>query len=312
MQALPLSSLVAVFAGFLVVVLLILRAIPDNSTMNRRLKRVSQKAADSVGKHAGGSGKSKVSLVDRKSQTQKGDFLFRTLGSDTSALKAQIRRAGLSLSLFELFIIYTLAALLMATVGTYGAQLAAVKAPLLYTVPAGTLVGYLLVRFWLNKLCERRVSTFNDHFPDALELMVRCLRTGIPITEMFQQVSTNSFPPVSTEFKRVYNDIRFGIPLGEAIWRTAERMPTQEYIFFAISVSIQSETGGNLAENLEKLAGILRNRLQVKRLVKTKSAEARLTAKLLTAMPILFSGALYFLSPSDFVRHGGHRDLYHQ
>lgn len=295
MQGLPLPVMIGVFAAMLLTLLLILRALPDNGKLRKRLERIKQ--TDPRKKDAKRTGKAKASLVDNHHKGQKSDFFFRTLGTDVSAMQAKLRRAGLSLSLIELFLIYALVALALATLVTVVARMINPAAPFLYTVPGGVLLGFLSIRFWLNRRTNRRTDAFNDNFPDALELMARCLRSGIPITEMFKSVGENSAPPVSGEFRRMYSDICFGIPLSEAIWRAAARMPTQEFIFFAISVSIQSETGGNLVENLEKLTGILRNRLQVKRMIKTKSAEARLTSRLLTAMPFLFVGGLYFMSP---------------
>jgi len=295
MQGSQLLNMVGVFAASLVMLLLVLRAIPDNSNITKRLQRVTSKGGTTSEKIIK---KSKIHVVDPKSQNQKSDFIFKTLGTDTSALTMRIRQAGLSLSLLELFLIYVLSALGLATLSTVVARMINDDIPLLYTVPGGVVAGFLLIRIWLARVTSRRINAFNDHFPDAIELMVRCLRTGIPIIEMFKQAGENALPPVSTEFKRLYNDIKFGIPLTDAIWRTAERMPTQEFIFFAISVSIQADTGGNLAENLEKLGAILRNRLQVKRMIKTKSAEARMTAKIFTGLPIVFITGLYFMSPS--------------
>ena len=295
MQSGQLLTLVGIFAASLVMLLLVLRAIPEKSNIKNRLNRATNKASPNQKKRGE---KSKVHAFDGKSQNQKTDFIFRTLGTDSSILRAKIRKAGLSISLLELFLIYVLAALGIATLATVVARLINDAIPLLYTVPAGAVGGFLAINLWLKIITNRRINAFNDHFPDAIELMVRCLRTGIPIIEMFKQAGENAMPPVSTEFQRIYNDIKFGIPLSDAIWRTAERMQTQEFIFFAISVSIQSETGGNLAENLEKLGTILRNRLQVKRMIKTKSAEARLTAKIFTFLPVVFISGLYFLSPS--------------
>lgn len=294
MQGSQLLNMVGVFAASLVMLLLVLRAIPDNSNITKRLQRVTSKGGGTPEKSTK---KSKVHVIDQKSQNNKGDFVFRTLGTDTSALKARIRRAGLSLSLLELFLIYVLSALCLATLCTVIARMIDDNIPFLYTIPGGVIAGFLVIQFWLSKMTSRRINAFNDHFPDAIELMVRCLRTGIPIIEMFKQAGENAMPPVNTEFQRIYNDIKFGIPLSDAIWRTAERMPTQEFIFFAISVSIQAETGGNLAENLEKLGAILRNRLHVKRMIKTKSVEARTTAKIFIFLPIAFISGLYFMSP---------------
>lgn len=295
MQDSQLLNLAGVFAASLVMLLLILRAIPDKSKFNDRLKRATGKGSAPKGKPAD---KSKPAVAVSPSQSQKSDIIFRTLGTDASALDLRIRRAGWSISPIEFLLIYVLIALVLATLATIAARMITDDFPLLYTVPGGVIGGFLILRLWLSIAITRRLNAVNDVFPDALDLMVRSLRTGVPIIETFKLTAENTLPPVGTEFQRIYNDIKFGLPLSEAIWRTAERIPSQEFIFFAISVSIQAETGGNLTENLEKLAAILRNRRQVKRMIKTKSAEALRTAKIFMALPIVFIGALYFIAPS--------------
>lgn len=298
MEANPLPVLAGVFIGTLTVMFLVFKFMSINERVLGRLKRVGQKETERAAAHPKAA--KKVQAFERKPGTKQ-EIVFRTLGTDSSVMLLRLRQAGLKMSLLELFIIYLSASIGLAALLVLAAKSFRPETPMLYTALPGVLLGYWLVRFWLKRRIAKRVDAFNNTFPDALDMMVRSLRTGIPISEIFNQVGQDVPDPVGPEFLRIYSDIKFGTPLGQAIWSAAERMPTQEFIFFAISVSIQAETGGNLAENLEKLGGILRNRLQIKRMIKTKSAEARLTRNVLSAMPFLFVGGLYFLSP-EYIR----------
>jgi tight adherence protein B len=127
--------------------------------------------------------------------------------------------------------------------------------------------------------------------------MVRSLRTGLPIAECIKSVARDAPNPVGEEFARMRDDIKLGLTVGEAVWKTSERMNTQEFNFFAIALSVQSETGGNLAESLDNLADILRKRQQIYRMIKAKAAEAVWTGRLLGGLPFFMFGLISFMAP---------------
>jgi tight adherence protein B len=141
---------------------------------------------------------------------------------------------------------------------------------------------------------------FQKMFPDGLDIMVRGLRVGLPISECLRAVAKDAPKPVCDEFAKIRDDIRLGMPLRDAVLKTAEKIRTQEMMFFSMTISIQAESGGNLAENLMNLSTLLRKRQQVLRSIEAKSAEAVMTGKILGALPFIVLGALYFLAP-DYV-----------
>ena len=133
--------------------------------------------------------------------------------------------------------------------------------PTLYSVPFGLLVGVGLPHLVIGKLIKRRINKFNARFPDAIELMVRGLRSGLPISETIGIVADEIPKPVGIEFRAVSDKMRIGRTMDAALQETAERLGTAEFQFYVVSLAIQRETGGNLAETLSNLADVLQEAL---------------------------------------------------
>ena len=142
----------------------------------------------------------------------------------------------------------------------------------------GTAAGLGLPHKYVGMLINRRVKRFTVNFPDALELMVRGLRSGLPIAETLSVVSTELPGPVGEEFRLVTERIKIGKTMDQALVETAERLGTPEFQFFTITLNIQRETGGNLAETLGNLAGVLRQRAQMKLKISAMSSESKASA----------------------------------
>jgi len=154
---------------------------------------------------------------------------------------------------------------------------------------AATVLG---PRMLINFLVARRATRFIAVFPDAVGLMVRGLRAGLPVTETITGVTREIGEPVGSEFRRISDQIQLGMPLEEALWDSAGRLDLPEFTFMAIAFSIQRETGGNLAETLENLDLILRRRRQLHLKIRTFSAEARASATIIGALPFVVMGIL--------------------
>ena len=127
-------------------------------------------------------------------------------------------------------------------------------------------------------LIKRRVNKFNSNFPDAIELMVRGLRSGLPITETLGIVAQEIGGPVGLEFRAVSDKMKIGRTMEAALQETADRLGTAEFQFFVITLAIQRETGGNLAETLSNLADVLRKRAQMKLKIRAMSSESKASA----------------------------------
>jgi tight adherence protein B len=194
------------------------------------------------------------------------------------------------------------------TIGTYLAvcgvlAVVAFGAALAFYIPlapAGVLglaAGCGLPHAGVGFLARRYRARFVAVLPEAVDLMVRGLKSGLPVTESIASVAREMQQPLSTEFRRVADGVRFGRSLEEVLWETAKRLDVPEFNFFVISLSIQRETGGNLAETLTNLSDILRRRRQMRLKVKAMSSEAKASAWILGSLPFAMFGIVYCVNP---------------
>lgn len=147
------------------------------------------------------------------------------------------------------------------------------------------VLGLYLPIAWLKIMKKRRLNAFESQFPEAIELMARALRAGHSFSSAMSMISEELDDPVAGEFTHVFDDYSFGKPLGDALDSMVARVGTQDVKFFATAVALQRETGGNLTEILDNMGYIIRERFKLMRQVKALSAEGRLSAGVLTAMP---------------------------
>ena len=161
----------------------------------------------------------------------------------------------------------------------------------------GLLAGIGLPHSYVGRLIKKRVNAFNARFPDAIDLLVRGLKSGLPVTETFQVVSHELPGPVGEEFKGVVERIRIGNTMEAALQESAEMLGTPEFQFFCITIQIQRETGGNLAETLANLSDVLRKRAQMKLKIKAMSSEAKASAYIVGALPFFVFGIVWMMNP---------------
>lgn len=208
-----------------------------------------------------------------------------------SVLKARLDRTGRDIAIGT-YVLITVVLMLSGVVATrfYGL-------PLVMSLAIGIIFGVGLPHFLVGKMAERRLAKFNAIFPDAIDLIVRGLKSGLPVTESMAAVGAEMADPVGNEFRRITDSVRFGQPIGEALWDTAKRLDIPEFNFFVISLSVQSETGGNLAETLANLSDILRQRRQMRLKIKAMSSEARASAMILGSLPFIMFAIIYLLNP---------------
>jgi tight adherence protein B len=147
---------------------------------------------------------------------------------------------------------------------------------------------------------QRRINILFRQFPDALAMIVRAVRVGIPISEAIRAVSRESPEPTATEFGRLADEIAIGAPLDQALRTMGERNKVPEYRFFATALSLQAQTGGGIAETLENLADVIRKRVAARARGKALAAEARASATALAVLPGLALGVLSVMNP-DYI-----------
>jgi tight adherence protein B len=170
-------------------------------------------------------------------------------------------------------------------------------APFLLSMHLGIFVGIGGPHFVIGKMITRRINKFNSNFPDAIELMVRGLRSGLPITETLGIVANEIPGPVGVEFRMVSDKMKIGRTMESALQDTADRMGTAEFQFFVITLAIQRETGGNLAETLSNLADVLRKRAQMKLKIRAMSSESKASAYIVGSLPFVVFGLVWMINP---------------
>ena len=170
-------------------------------------------------------------------------------------------------------------------------------APFLLSFLLGIFVGVGIPHFVIGKMIGRRVAKFNSNFPDAIELMVRGLRSGLPITETLGIVAGEIPGPVGVEFRMVADKMKIGRTMEAALQETADRLGTPEFQFFVITLAIQRETGGNLAETLSNLADVLRKRAQMKLKIRAMSSESKASAYIVGSLPFVVFGLVWMINP---------------
>lgn len=161
-----------------------------------------------------------------------------------------------------------------------------------------TIVAFFgMPRWFLKKAAERRQRKFLEEFADALDASVRLLQAGMPISEAIAMVSREYEGPLRDEMMRIYENQKVGVPLGQAALETAKRIPLTEVHMFATALQIQSETGSSLSEVLSNLSHVIRARFKLKRKIKALSSEAKASASIIAALPVLVTFGLYMAAP---------------
>lgn len=207
-------------------------------------------------------------------------------------LREQLIQAGLKTSP-KRFAVYSVASAILLTLVILPFGLPP------YTILLTLLVGGLgIPRFVLHKLVQRRLKKFTDLFANSIDLIVRGVKTGMTVSECLSIVGKEMPDPIGIEFRTVTESIQMGITLEESLNRMVARVPTSEVRFFAIVLISQQTTGGNLAETLAKLSGILRDRKKMRDKIRALSSEAKSSAAIIGCMPFAVAGVLSFTAPN--------------
>jgi tight adherence protein B len=165
-------------------------------------------------------------------------------------------------------------------------------------VTAAFLVGALGVPdFVLKTMAKRRQKKFTEDFPEAVDLIVRGVRSGLPVNECFNVVAREFDAPLGEEFRLIVEGQNLGLTLDNLMERGLKRVPTSEYKFFAIVTQIQKQTGGNLGDTLSNLSSVLRERKRMKAKVQSMSSEAKSSAAIIGSLPFLVAGFLSVVNP---------------
>jgi tight adherence protein B len=279
---------VMIFGGAIVLalILVILAFATGASQSKQRLKRVTQ-MAQKTDALAG-----KIAAVNVKRATADSsiaaiDYLIKRWLPNPQKMRGRLLRTGRQISLGQYLTFCGVLAVLAAA-----ALKLLVPVPFIACVGVGVVVGIGIPHLVIGFLGGRRRNKFNSLFPEGIDLIVRGLKSGLPVSESIRVVGQEISDPVGVEFREVSDQIKFGKTMTDALWAVSPRIDTPEFRFFIISMSIQQETGGNLAETLENLSTVLRKRKTLKLKIKALSSEAKASAYIIGSLPFLMFGIL--------------------
>ncbi len=206
-------------------------------------------------------------------------------------VEAKLAQAGLGWSLRTFYLV-------SACVGVlFGGLLFLVTGNVLIALAAAGVGGLGVPSWYLGFRRKRRMKKFLDEFPNAVDIIVRGIRAGLPLADCLRVIASEAAEPVRSEFRHIVEAQTIGLSLTEAVERIAERVPVPEASFFAIVVSIQQKAGGNLSEALSNLSRVVRDRKKMKAKVKAVSSEANASAMIIGSMPFVVGLLIFITAP---------------
>jgi tight adherence protein B len=228
-------------------------------------------------------------LLQSRSETKMESFAQRFI-PNPALLRQRLQQTGRNWTVVQ----YAMASLGLVVVVTLLLKLKGI--PFLLALFIGLFFGIGFPHFMVGKLIKRRIGKFTAKFPDAIDLMVRGLRSGLPISETIGVVADEVPGPIQEEFRSVSDKMKIGRTMDAALTETAERLGTPEFQFFVITLAIQRETGGNLAETLANLSEVLRKRAAMKLKIKAMSSESKASAWIVGSLPFIVFGLIWFIN----------------
>lgn len=173
-----------------------------------------------------------------------------------------------------------------------------VQVPIFLAPVFGTAAAYLGPRWWVSRKRKKYQSNFLDELPNAVEAIVRGVKTGLPLNDSIRVVAKDAKEPVKSEFGRVLDQQAFGMSMTEAVGVLLDRVPLPEVNFFVVVITVQQQAGGNLSEALGNLAKVLRNRKKMKQKIKAMSSEAKASAGIIGSLPFVVGILVSITSPT--------------
>jgi tight adherence protein B len=238
-----------------------------------------------------------------RSRDERRKSVQQALKSQTDALNAR-KRIALPQLLFQAGMTIKPAAFIRNSV-IFGVAvtviLALVQVPLFLAPVFGVAAGYLLPRWWVGRKRKKYQDRFLDELPNAVEAIVRGVKTGLPLNDSIRVVAKDAKEPVKSEFGRVLDQQAFGLSMTEAVTVLLDRVPLPEVNFLVVVITVQQQAGGNLSEALGNLAKVLRNRKKMKQKIKAMSSEAKASAGIIGSLPFVVGMLVSVVSPTYLV-----------
>ncbi len=223
------------------------------------------------------------------------DRLLKAVMPRPAVMRQRLANTGRNLSIGE-YVLICFVIFMAATIIVHRF----VDLPWLASSLIGVFCGLLLPHMTIGFMISRRLKKFSTIFPEAIDLIVRGLKSGLPVPESLKVVSEELPDPVGIEFRRITDALKMGQTMEEALWEATKTLDTPEFKFFVVSLSVQRETGGNLTETLENLSDIVRKRHQMKNKVRAMSSEARASGMIIGSLPFIMFAIIFILN-NDYV-----------
>lgn len=284
------SIIIPAIAGIAIIIIGIALSSDGNEAAQKRIQSVA---------------KEKETAIKRKSTDPDADRRKKIMGSikDLELKEKQMRRARLSLSarIEQAGLSFKESVFWFASAGL-GAVAALVLMfvgqPIYIVLGGGFAAGFGLPQWILKFLISMRQKKFSQEFAGAIEVIVRGVKSGLPLNECLRMIGRESGEPLGGEFRSMVDQMSMGVPLEQALSKFFERMPLPEVSFFSIVLTIQAKAGGNLSEALSNLANVLRSRKMMREKVNALSSEAKASAVIIGALPIAVCVMVSITSPA--------------
>ena len=275
---------------FLLVLMASAKKIKDTRNLKRRIDAIKQRKYNAENQQ-----KSPIENSLRKKELKNKGILYELLKPfpDSKRIANLLDRAGVNMTPKQFImrrIISVVAIILVISV--------ILKKTILIAIPIAIILGILLPFKLLQRKINKEAQEFLRAFPEAIDLIVRGLRSGLPISESIVQLSTEMADPIGSTFANLANIMKLGVPLEKALMETAQKLQLREFYFFTTSIILQRETGGNLSEILNNLSEVLRLRFMMKLKIHALTSEARASSYIIGAIPFVIISAVSFLSPA--------------
>jgi tight adherence protein B len=272
--------------GALALAFMAMRGPSASKNLKRRVELIKERHGDVIA----GNAQAQIRKLFAE-RANKLEGYASTLIPKPALLRQRLEQTGKEISLGKYAIVCLGIMAIVATLLTFRG------APILLTLFVALFFGVGGPHFIIGRMIKRRINKFNNNFPDAIELMVRGLRSGLPITETLGIVASEIVGPVGAEFRMVVDKMKIGRTMEAALQDTADRLGTAEFQFFVITLAIQRETGGNLAETLSNLADVLRKRAQMKLKIRAMSSESKASAYIVGSLPFVVFTLVWMINP---------------
>jgi tight adherence protein B len=271
-----------------VVMLGVALSTSNNEAMDKRVKTVAREKESSLRRKADPDAERKKKMLGGIKDLQARENQMRKA---RLSIAARIDQAGLTMP-EQTFWIASAALGLAATVAVMVAG-----QPIYFAAAAGAVAGMGLPRWILGFLVGGRQKKFTSEFANAIDVIVRGVKSGLPLNECLKIIAREAPEPLAGEFRRLCDSVSMGVPLDQGLTKLFERMPLPEVSFFSIVLSIQLKAGGNLSEALNNLSVVLRSRKLMREKINALSSEAKASAAIIGALPICVCGIVYVTSP---------------